>query len=99
MTKNEKVFRDVSKVYLENEIDNWEWSYQELVELMVSEFSYEDIEDLLVGFTENQSIQLFEKYLIYEIERFTSLDTIARDKINDKILETLRIETKNIELK
>ena len=96
--KNEKIMQDIVKVYLFNEIDNWEWSYEQLVLEMVGEFNDDGIEHLLENFTEKEKLDLFERYLRLELEKYVALDTVATDKMNDYIIESLSHETYRIDL-
>ena len=75
------------KLYLYNEIDNWEWPYRDLYDLMISEFDPMD-NHISVKITKNE----FAKKLKNEFLRFYPLDTIATDDRNDKIKNTLRKE-------
>ena len=75
------------KLYLYNEIENWEWPYRDLYDLMISEFDSND-NHVSVKISKNE----FAAKLETEILRFYPLDTIATDDKNDKIKSALRKE-------
>lgn len=83
MINNDKLV----KLYLYNEVENWEWSYRDLYDLIISEFDPNDIH-INVKITESEFSVKLEKELL----RFYSLDTIATDYKNDKIKDALRNE-------
>lgn len=80
------------KLYLFNEIENWEWSYLDLYDLMISEFDPEDIH-MSVKITEGE----FSAKLKKELLRFYPLDTIATENKNDRIKKILKKELKENE--
>ena len=75
------------KLYLYNDINNWEWPYRDLYDLMISEFDPND---------NHASVKIsksdFAAKLKNEFLRFYPLDTIATDDKNDKIKNVLRKE-------
>lgn len=79
--------KQLVQLYLYNDIQNWEWSYRELLEHIVSEYSYSDVDYLLEQ--ELNAIE-FERLLKEEIERYYTLDTIATDSRNELILKKLK---------
>lgn len=95
MNNEDKLFREIAEVYLYNELDNWEWTYKELVDMMVGEFDTDGIEHLVGSIPINKQFDLFEKYLVQTIEDFVPLETIATDEMNDYMLDELEGSVRN----
>lgn len=93
-------FEKMCQLYLYQEIDNWEWTYNDLVDLLTDEFNYSEAKDILVEcdsvLTDEQALIEFKKSVEKEIKKYYSLDTVATDDKNNVIMESLKVELSDI---
>lgn len=84
-------FKNMVQLYLYNEIENWEWSYEDLYYQMISEFDWKDSLLYTDSISDNQAQKTFETILEKEIKCYVEFSTIATDDMNDKIKQELKI--------
>lgn len=74
------------RLYLYNEIENWEWKYSRLIDLIVDEFDDDDIKQI----DDNFSYELVREVLKKEVEKFCNVETVATDELNERIKNNLK---------
>lgn len=89
---DDMILNEVARMFLVNDLDNWEWSYEDLVQIIVGEYDTDGIEEKVQYINFEKQLELLEQNLRKIIGAYVSLDEMATDEMNDKMIKDLKVE-------